>query len=124
MPRLVFCTLLLLPALVAAEPSRYFAFADEHLSQGRSIWLDNCEGCHGWGVADAPIPMQPDDWRERVVKPRGLLYTHAIEGFFGPDDSMMPAKGGNMALTDQQVQAAVDYMVELARHHIHSNQPD
>jgi cytochrome c5 len=34
------------------------------------------------------------------------LYKHGLEGF-----KMMPAKGGNTALKDNEVQAAIDYMV-------------
>ena len=61
--------------------------------------------------------MQPADWTPRLGKPLAVLYEHAINGFFGPDDTMMPARGGNDALTDDQVRAAVDYMIRLARHH-------
>jgi cytochrome c5 len=42
------------------------------------------------------------------------LYRHAIEGFFGPGGTMMPAKGANESLTDEEVTAAVDYMLRLA----------
>lgn len=85
------------------------------LGQGRSLWIENCEGCHGYGIAGAPIPMQAADWAPRLNKPKSELYDHAINGFFGPDDTMMPARGGNDALSDSEVQAAVDYMLKLAR---------
>ena len=91
---------------------------DAALQKGRSLWLESCEGCHGYGIADAPIPMQPDDWKKRVVKDRDLLYRHAIEGFIGEDYSMMPARGGNDELNDEQVKAAVDYMLFLANFYI------
>jgi cytochrome c5 len=97
-----------------ADDSRYTHFDGEHLAQGRAVWLANCEGCHGYGTAGAPIPMVPDDWQARLEKPRAVLYRHAIEGFFGPDDTMMPPRGGNESLTDSEVRAAVDYMAELA----------
>ncbi|MGB0712252.1 MAG: c-type cytochrome, partial [Gammaproteobacteria bacterium] len=88
------------------------------LEQGRQLWLDNCEGCHGYGTAGAPIPMIPGEWKPRLAQDKAVLYRHAIEGFFGPDDAMMPARGGNDALSDAEVRAAVDYMTTLARHHI------
>ena len=91
---------------------------DQRLAQGRELWLQNCETCHGYGVADAPIPMQPGEWRFRLAKGRTVLYQHAIEGFIGPDYSMMPARGGNDDLTDEQVKLAVDYMVFLAGYYI------
>ena len=48
-----------------------------------------------------------------------VLYDHAINGFFGPDYTMMPERGGNPDLSDEQVRLAVDYMVALAKHYIH-----
>jgi len=42
------------------------------------------------------------------------LYQHAIEGYTG-EAGIMPAKGGNLALSDDNVRAAVDYMVEQAQ---------
>lgn len=86
--------------------------------EGRQIWLDNCKACHAYGIAGAPNPLEADEWRSRLAKPRALLYQHVIEGFFGPEDTQMPARGGNAALSDDQVRAAVDYMVALARYHI------
>ena len=99
---------------VQADADRYRDFDDPHLQEGKKIWLGTCEGCHGWGVADAPIPMEYEQWSFRIAKGKAVLYQHAIEGFFGPDDSMMPERGGNPELSDEEVKAAVDYMVELA----------
>jgi len=110
--------LTLVSSICMADPSAYRSFPDEHLQQGRSVWIKNCEGCHGYGVADAPIPMEPDQWVPRLQQDVAVLHTHAINGFFGPDNSMMPARGGNPDLTDDQVKAAVDYMVALASFYI------
>jgi len=97
----------------------YIVFSeDKGLTQGREIWIENCEGCHGYGIADAPIPMKPAHWKDRVKKDQSVLYKHAIEGFFGEDDSMMPERGGNLKLSDDEVKAAVDYMVALAKYYI------
>jgi len=38
------------------------------------------------------------------------LIEHATRGFYG-DVGEMPARGGNAALTDQQVAAAVRFMI-------------
>ena len=102
---------------VAGKPD-YLQSEDPMLQLGRILWLENCEGCHGYGVADAPVPMQSDDWKHRVTKGRNLLYQHAIEGYIGKDYSMMPARGGNDQLNDEQVKAAVDYMLFLANFYI------
>lgn len=105
-------------AALMADPSDYVEFDDPALKQGREIWIGSCEGCHGYGIAGAPIPMEPDEWQERLKKETSVLYDHAINGFFGPDDTMMPERGGNPELSDEQVKAAVDYMTTLARHYI------
>lgn len=101
-----------------AEKVKYIQSGNPALQEGRKLWLLNCESCHGYGIAEAPIPMQPDDWKHRVIKDRQLLYRHAIEGFVGEDYSMMPARGGNEELDDKQVKAAVDYMLFLANYYI------
>lgn len=95
----------------------FIQFEGEHLQFGRTVWVENCQGCHGYGIAGAPIPMEKDEWQHRITKDIDVLYQHAIEGFFGEDDTMMPSRGGNSQLSDKQVMAAVDYMLELAKHY-------
>lgn len=109
---------MLTAAQAMADRSDYIQSGNTSLQQGRILWLENCEGCHGYGIADAPIPMRPDEWKHRVAKGRDLLYRHAIEGYIGEDYSMMPARGGNDQLDDEQVKAAVDYMLFLANFYI------
>ncbi len=105
-----------------AEKPEYRIFDSEQLRKGRVIWMGTCENCHGYGVADAPIPMKPGHWKERVTKPKSVLYDHAINGYFGPDDSYMPERGGNPSLSDDEVMLAVDYMVRLAEFYIASEE--
>lgn len=112
--------LLISTASIAEE--RYHVFMQDELLQGRSLWLENCEGCHGWGIADAPVPMRPEEWQPRLMQSMEVLYAHAINGFFGPDDSMMPPRGGAAHLSDEQVKLAVDYMTTLAKYHIKNSQ--
>jgi cytochrome c5 len=103
------------------EEDGFPLFAETHLQSGRVIWMDNCRNCHERGIADAPIVKEFEAWKPRIAKGKPTLYTHAINGFFGEDDSMMPAKGGNEELTDEQVKSAVDYMVATAIQYKTSN---
>jgi len=100
----------------------YIDFQSDSLITGKNIWLDSCEGCHAYGIADSPNPLVPRDWQHRISKDITILYEHAINGFFGPDDSMMPARGGNNSLSDQEVKLAVDYMVALAKFYINQEE--
>ena len=74
---------------------------------GKADYDAACFACHGTGAAGAPIIGQKDAWSTRVGQGMDALYMHAIQGFNG-----MPAKGGAMHLSDDQVKVIVDYMVE------------
>lgn len=43
-----------------------------------------------------------------------MLYDHSINGFQG-ETGVMPPKGGFANFSDEEVKAAVDYMVENAQ---------
>ena len=77
---------------------------------GGEIYSNLCAGCHTAGVAGAPMLTQAD-WASRIAQGNDVLYTHAIEGFTG-STGFMPARGGNPALSDEQVIASVDWMLE------------
>lgn len=111
------CLCTLTPLSVHAGEEQYIELSGE-LAEGRTIWIANCEGCHGYGIAGAPIPMRARDWAPRVDKPAEELYQHALQGFFGPDDTYMPARGGNDSLSDSDVIQAVNYMVALAKYYL------
>ena len=64
----------------------------------------------GAGIAGAPKPGDKDDWGPRIAQGNDTMYKHAIEGFTGAK-GMMPPRGGGAKLSDDEVKAAVDYMV-------------
>ena len=100
------------PAPEAAAPAPAPVVAENVL--GKSIFNKTCALCHAAGVAGAPKPGDTADWGPRIAQGNDLLYKHAMEGFTGAK-GMMPARGGNAALTDDEVKAAVDYMVDLSK---------
>ena len=55
-----------------------------------------------------------EQWAKRIAQGNDTLYKHAIGGYTG-DAGMMPAKGGNASLSDDEVKAAVDHMVAAAK---------
>lgn len=78
--------------------------------KGESTYNGLCAACHAAGVAGAPKTGDKANWGPRIAQGKETLYTHAIKGFQGKA-GMMPAKGGNPALSDADVKAAVDFMV-------------
>ncbi len=84
------------------------------LEAQRSVWMGTCVGCHGDGLAGAPPVLDRQAWAPRLAKGRDTLLRHALKGFFGPDGSMMPPRGGNDQLSDAEVAMALDYMLAVA----------
>ena len=104
-----------LTATVAAITLAGMASATSALAaDGKRVYSQACIACHGNGVAGSPKVGDKEAWADRVTKDQETLYTHAIEGFQG-EDGVMPAKGGYTNLSDDEVRAAVDYMVQESR---------
>ncbi len=78
---------------------------------GETVYSTTCATCHGSGVAGAPILGEMDDWTDRMEGGIDTLVEHAIQGFTG-QSGVMPPKGGNAALSDNAVTAAVQFMVD------------
>lgn len=83
-------------------------------ADGKAIYSQSCGVCHGTGVAGAPKFGDKAAWAPRIAQGSATLHDHALTGYVGKA-GMMPAKGGNTALADADVKAAVDYMVSQAR---------
>lgn len=79
---------------------------------GEGIYKAGCSACHSAGIAGAPKSGDKAAWAPRIAQGKPTLYEHAIKGYIGKAGAM-PAKGGNSALADADVKAAVDYMVAL-----------
>ena len=79
-------------------------------TDGAVIYQNLCGACHTNGVGKAPT-LDHAHWDARIAQGNETLYKHAIEGFTGPDGGIMPPRGGNPALTDEQVKATVDWML-------------
>lgn len=77
---------------------------------GKEVYDSACTTCHAVGVAGAPKTGHPEDWAPRAAKGIETLYTHAIAGFNG-----MPAKGLCMSCSDDEVKAAVDYILDNSK---------
>lgn len=74
---------------------------------GEEVYQSVCAACHNTGVAGAPKVGDASAWSPRIEKGMETLINHAINGF-----NAMPAKGGCANCPDEEIQAAVEHMVE------------
>lgn len=94
-------------ALAEAQATAATVPAEDVVVDGPSVYNGLCAACHESGVAGAPV--RGSELIAAREAERGLdgLVANAINGL-----NAMPARGGNPALTDEQVQAAVEYMLQ------------
>ena len=86
---------------------------DGELEAGRQVWVGTCITCHSTGLGGAPLIGNRELWSPRIAKGLETLIQHATEGFYGKVGEM-PARGGNQALSDDEVRAAVRFMTSRA----------
>jgi cytochrome c5 len=76
------------------------------LAKGKQVYSTVCMACHATGAAGAPKVTDKAAWEPRAAQGVDTLVSHAIKGIRG-----MPAKGGNPALSDGDINNAVHYML-------------
>ena len=76
---------------------------------GEDVYNAACMACHSTGVAGAPKVGDAAGWAERIPKGMDVLYDSGVNGLAGTG---MIAKGGCMSCSDEEVRAAVDFMVD------------
>ena len=85
-------------------------FEDDHLGAGRSVWMSACRSCHLVGINDVLGVTQFDQWDQRLAKGREPLYQSVLQGMTNPEGAIvMPPRGGDLQLSDEQLRAALDY---------------
>ena len=77
---------------------------------GAVIFEKLCGACHVSGAGGAP-KLERALWQPRVAQGMDTLVKHATEGYTGAA-GVMPARGGNASLNDEQVRATVQWMVD------------
>jgi cytochrome c5 len=78
---------------------------------GEQVFHQVCYACHAPpGAAGAPVIGNHEMWDSRVAEGLQTLEQHALHGFQG-QKGIMPPKGGRPDLPDDEIVAAVHYMV-------------
>ena len=98
----VFGTPILFLALTISQLSVAYAAT----KTGKEVYDVSCAGCHATGVLEAPKFGVKEDWTKREAQGFETLVNHALNGF-----NNMPAKGGNPTIKNEEIIAAVTYML-------------
>jgi len=77
---------------------------------GEEVYNASCGACHASGAAGAPKTGDAGAWAPRIAQGEATLVKHAIEGL-----NAMPPKGMCMTCSDDEIKAAVEYMVEKSK---------
>jgi cytochrome c5 len=80
------------------------------LADGAATYDKACKACHDTGAAGSPKLGDKAVWEPRIAQGMDVLYTSALKG-----KGAMPPKGGQMQLSDDDVKAAVDYMIAKSK---------
>lgn len=79
---------------------------------GPQVYNEGCIICHAPpGVGGAPVLGDAAAWAGRREQGMEVLTDHVLNGFQG-DAGVMPAKGGRMDFSDDEVIAAMQYMLD------------
>jgi cytochrome c5 len=82
------------------------AWRERRLATGRETYQHACASCHDEGVEGAPAIGNREAWASRSPLWSAVLFEHSREGYLG-----MPAKGGHDDLSEQEVDAASEYLL-------------
>jgi cytochrome c5 len=75
---------------------------------GEEVYNTACMACHSTGAGGAPKVGDVAAWADRIAKGTAAMHDSGVNGVAGTG---MMAKGGCVACSDEEVHAAVDFMV-------------
>jgi len=96
------------PAPVAQAPAGQKPAAGP--VDGKAVYSQTCVACHQASVAGSPPLGDKAAWAPRIKQGMDVMVQSVLKG-----KGAMPPKGGNAALTDAQVRAAVEFMVSQSK---------
>jgi len=92
------------------EMQKAAAPTDGKPRSGETVFNTICKACHETGVAGAPKAGDKAAWAPRIATGIDALLKSATNG-----KNAMPARGGAADLTDDELKAAVEYLVGKAK---------
>ncbi|HEY9532648.1 MAG TPA: c-type cytochrome [Burkholderiales bacterium] len=79
-------------------------------ADGKAVYSQTCVACHQVSVAGSPPLGDKAAWAPRIKQGMDVLMQSVLKG-----KGAMPPKGGNAALTEAQVRAAIEFMVSQSK---------
>ena len=98
------------PSIIVAVSALVVTAPSMANDKGKEIYQTYCVACHSTGVPGAPQLGDAAAWDARVKKGKATLYTNAVNGL-----NAMPPKGLCMSCSDEDIQAAVDYIISSSQ---------
>lgn len=97
-------------ATAAAPSAPAAAHGAVDLIAGVALYQSVCAACHADGTGNAPRLGHQADWAPRISQGEKALMQAVMEG-----KGLMPPKGTAMDADEEQLRAAVHYMLQNAR---------
>jgi len=79
-------------------------------ADGKAVYDKTCVACHAAGVANAPKLGDKAAWSPRVATGKDALFASVIKG-----KGAMPPKAGAADLKDEEIKAAIDFMLAAVK---------
>lgn len=97
------------PSIATLEEDESAVVTEAVAEGGEKIYQQACQMCHEAGVAGSPMTGDVAAWASRIEQGRDKLLDNAIQGI-----GIMPPKGGQSQLSDEDVAMAVDFLIQQA----------
>jgi cytochrome c5 len=86
------------------------AAAPAWAADGKAVYDKTCVACHASGVANAPKLGDKAAWSARVATGKDALLASVVKG-----KGAMPPKAGAADLKDEEIKAAIDFMLSAVK---------
>lgn len=77
---------------------------------GKDIYENHCAVCHNVGAAGAPKLGDAKAWQPRIAEGMTVVFSRALNGY-----NSMPPKGACISCSDDEIKAAVEYLVSKSK---------
>jgi cytochrome c5 len=94
----------------AISLSVLFGLSGSVLADGQQVYQTSCQACHATGAANAPKLGDKEAWAPRIATGMDALVGSVMKG-----KNAMPPKGACAACSDDDLKAAVEYMVSQSQ---------